>query len=355
MAVPDDNRAEKLELDERAAGRKLLRGLISLAILLALIVGLVLAVPGLRGVGHTVANMNPWWIVAAVALEVLSCLGYVLAFLQVFDRAPLRFGARVALTELAFGAAVSLGGAGAVAVGAWMMIERGAPPKRILERSAVLFLLTSGVNVITLALAGLASFFGLLPGSTNPLLTLVPALVAIAVLALFLAIPRLARGSLAARSPTRLRVFLETSVQSIEDTRALLFKPDWRLIGAFAFLWCDIGVLAVCFASTGHTPPLTTIVLAYQIAYLSNVIPIPGNIGVLDGSLVAMLALYGVEATIATAATVVYHAIALWVPAMWGTVAFIVLRLTKNKPLEPRPPVAERRRLRRVRGNQEQN
>jgi uncharacterized membrane protein YbhN (UPF0104 family) len=348
VAVSNDDPRGELTFDERTASRRLLHGLISLAVLLALVIGLVLAVPGLRGVGRTVADMQPSWIAAAVALEVLSCVGYVIAFLQVFDRAPVRFGARVALTELAFGAAVSLGGAGAVTVGAWMMIERGAPPERIVERSAVLFLLTSAINVITLALAGLALFTGVLPGPSNPLLSALPAAGAIAVLGFFLAIPRLSAGPLATRGPGNLRKLLETSVQSIRDTRDLLFRPDWRICGAIAFLWCDIGVLAACFAATGHTPPITTIVLAYQIGYLSNLIPIPGNVGVLDGSLVAMFVLYGVGATTATAATVVYHAIALWVPAMWGTVTFIVLRLTKSKPLELRPPLAERRRLRRV-------
>jgi hypothetical protein len=48
----------------------------------------VLAVPGLDGIERTVAHMQGWWIAAAVAPEVLSCLAYVLAFLQVFERAP---------------------------------------------------------------------------------------------------------------------------------------------------------------------------------------------------------------------------------------------------------------------------
>ena len=77
--------------------------------------------------------------------------------------------------------------------------------------------------------------------------------------------------------------------------------------------------------------------LAYQIGYLSNVIPIPGGIGVLDGSMVGMLVLYGVAATPAAAATIVYHAIALWIPAMWGTLAFLILRRTRHEPLTPRP------------------
>jgi uncharacterized membrane protein YbhN (UPF0104 family) len=344
--VTDVDTVAQPTLDERAASRKLIRGLISLAVLLLLVAGLVLAVPALHGVGQTVAHMHAGWIAAAVGLELLSCIGYVIAFLQVFERAPLRFGARVALAEQAFGAAVSLGGAGSVSIGAWLLIERGGPPARMVERSAVLFLLTSAVNVITLALTGVALFVGLLPGPSNPLLSALPAAAGIAVFTFFLALPRLAEGGVARRAPGRMRSLLETGAQSIRDTRDLLLKPDWRICGAIAFLWCDIGVLAACFAATGHTPPLASIVLAYQIGYLANLIPIPGNIGVLDGSLVGMLVLYGVGATTAIAATVVYHAIALWIPATWGTIAFVVLRLTKNKPLTPRPTLAERRQAR---------
>jgi hypothetical protein len=81
--------------------------------------------------------------------------------------------------------------------------------------------------------------------------------------------------------------------------------------------------------------------LAYQIGYLSNFIPVPGGIGVLDGSLVGILVLYGVAGTVATAATLVYHAIALWVPAVWGTIAFIVLQKTKKQPIVLRNPTEE--------------
>jgi uncharacterized membrane protein YbhN (UPF0104 family) len=46
----------------------------------------------------------------------------------------------------------------------------------------------------------------------------------------------------------------------------------------------------------------------------------------------------GVKATDATAATLVYHAIALWIPAMWGSLAFLMLRRTRRKPLPLREP-----------------
>jgi uncharacterized membrane protein YbhN (UPF0104 family) len=304
--------------DDEDPGRSLWRGLISLAILVALVVSLLLAVPGLHGVADAVADMRLGWVAVGVVLEILSCIGYVIAFLQVFDRAPIRFGARVALSELAFGAAVSLGGAGSIAVGAWLLVERGANPARVAQRSAVLFLLTSAINVITLVLAGLGLALGVFNGPDNPLLSVVPAAAGTGVLALFLALPTISDRVAAGWSPGRARTLLVEFAGTIRSTRQLLSTPDWRIIGAVMFLWCDIAVLAACFAAAGTVPPLATIVLAYQIGYLSNLIPVPGNIGILDGSLVGMFVIYGVAATPATAATVVYHAIALWVPAMWA-------------------------------------
>jgi hypothetical protein len=110
-------------------------------------------------------------------------------FLQVFERAPLRPGARLALSEEAFGAAVSLGGVGSLAVVGWLLVERGAPARRIAERSAVLFLYTSAINVIMLTVARLGLFLRL-PGSGNPLFSVVPAAVGALLLVLFLLLPR---------------------------------------------------------------------------------------------------------------------------------------------------------------------
>ena len=331
------------EVQAAAAGRNLRNGLISLVVLVVILVFLGLAVPGLHGVATTITNMPAGLIAAAIGFEILSCVSYIVAFLQVFERAPIRWGARVALTELAFGTAVSLGGAGSLAIGAWLLRERGVPAARIAERSAVLFLLTSAVNVLTLMIAGFGLWLGVFPGPQDPLLSLVPGLVGLAVFTFFLALPRISEHYAARRHEGHLRVLLLGTAASVRATRKLLFTPDWRLLGAFGFLWFDIAVLWACFQATHHPPPLAVIALAYQIGYLSNLLPVPGGIGVLDGSFVGLFVLFGVSATSATAATVVYHAIALWIPAMWGTIAFIILRRTKDRPLTPRAPRAERR------------
>jgi uncharacterized membrane protein YbhN (UPF0104 family) len=299
-----------------------------------------LAVPGLKGVATTVSNMKAEWVAVAILLEVLSCAGYVVAFLQVFDRAPLLVGAYVALSEEAFGAAVSLGGVGSLAVGGWLMVERGAPPGRIAQRSAVLFLYTSAINLITLILAGLGLFLGL-PGPSNPLLSLLPAAVGILLLVAFLLLPRYADRLVRRLGPGRLRTVIRETAASVRDTKRLVLRPSWPILGAFGYLWFDIAVLYACLAAAGQTPPLAPLVLAYQIGYLSNFIPVPGGIGVLDGSIIGMLVLYGVGGTVAAGATLVYHAIALWVPAVCGTLAFGVLQKTKARPIVLRNPPEE--------------
>jgi uncharacterized protein (TIRG00374 family) len=193
-----------------------------------------------------------------------------------------------------------------------------------------------------LILAGLGLFLGL-PGPDNPLLSIVPAAVGVLVMVLFLLLPRYVDRIVQRIEPGRLHTFLIETAASVRDTERLVFHPRWPILGAIGYLWFDIAVLFACFAAAGHAPPLAPVVLAYQIGYLSNFIPVPGGIGVLDGSMIGMLVLYGVGGTVATAATLAYHAISLWVPAIWGTIAFIVLQKTKKQPIILRNPPEELR------------
>jgi uncharacterized membrane protein YbhN (UPF0104 family) len=340
--VSTDGALQPEQVDAVKARRSLRNGFITLILGLALAAGLLIAVPGLKGVATTVSNMKAEWVVVAILFEVLSCAGFVVAFLQVFNRAPAKVGAEIALSEEAFGAAVSLGGVGSLAVGAWLMVERGASPARIAERSAVLFLYTSAINGLTLVLAGVGLFLGL-PGPSNPLLSIVPAALGAAGLGLFMLLPRYVDRIVARIEPGRLHTFLTETAASVRDTEHLVFHPDWRIVGAIGYLWFDIAVLFACFWAAGETPPLAPVVLAYQIAYLSNFIPVPGGLGILDGSMIGMLVLYGVGGTVATAATLVYHGIALWVPAVLGTIAFIVLQKNKRQPIVLHNPPEELR------------
>ncbi len=310
--------------------RRLRSGLVSAAVLSLIVGGLALAIPGLGAVGHRVAHARWAWVVLAGGLELASCLGYVLAFQGIFNDIPARFAALVAIAEQAFGAVVPVGGAGGVAAGGWLLSRAGMPLRAIAERSAVLFLLTSATNVVALVLAGAGLAIGLFAGPHDLALSALPAGVGVAVLALFLALALRACGrtgddaSLASRA-------LRATAGASAATLGAIQRPGWRLaIGALAFLLCDIGVLWLAIHALGYDTPAAPLVLAYLIGYLANAVPIPGGLGVLDGGLAAALLLYHVPATAALGGVLLYHALALWIPALSGTVGFIAAQRQIN-------------------------
>jgi uncharacterized membrane protein YbhN (UPF0104 family) len=61
---------------------------------------------------------------------------------------------------------------------------------------------------------------------------------------------------------------------------------------------------------------------------MANLIPIPGGIGVLEGGLLGALLVFGLPTEPTAAAVIIYHAVALWVPTVGGTVEFARLRRT---------------------------
>jgi uncharacterized membrane protein YbhN (UPF0104 family) len=325
----------------RGGPAHLWRNAIALVVLVILAVGVIVAVPGLDSVASRLADVSAGWVVLAIALEVLSCVGYVIAFEQVFPRVPRRTAAAVAWSELAFQTVFPAGGAGGLALGGWIVHQKGASWGRIAERSTVLFLLTSAVNMFVLTLFGLLLALGVLPGPHHVLLGGIPAAVGAAVLLFFIALPRLLTSRLRSRrwKSQRLKSALEGLAESIRDTERFLSSGGWRTLGAVGYLVFDIAVLWVCFLAFGNTPEVAALVLGYQIGYLGAAIPIPGGIGVLDGGLIAALVLYGVDATSAATAVLVYHAIWLFVPLLIGTAAFLMVERHLDEPW-PDPDVS---------------
>ena len=294
--------------------------------MLLLLIGL--AVPDLREVLRRASSAAPGWLVLAVALEVGSCLGYVATVRLVMRRGPAREVRWLAWAEMAFGAVVPIGGAGGLAVGAWAMRAWGIAWSRIANRSAVIFLLTSAVNAAVMVLAGFGVGAGLGKGTTSIWYGLVPAIVALVGLVLFMALPLLVDRDAPVRGRRPFGPAVRRLTDWVADTEALAFSPNWRLLGTVGYLVLDIAVLWVCLRAVGDTPPVVAVVAGYQIGYLANLVPVPGGIGVLDGGLLGALLLFGLPPAQTAAAVVLYHAIALWVPALGGTIGFGRLRRT---------------------------
>jgi uncharacterized protein (TIRG00374 family) len=79
------------------------------------------------------------------------------------------------------------------------------------------------------------------------------------------------------------------------------------------------------------SPSLSVIWIGYLIGELGGLIPVPGGIGGVDLGLVGSLVLYKVPLGATTAAVLSYRAIALWVPAVLGSVAFVMLRRSLSR------------------------
>ena len=182
-----------------AQSRKLRNSLIGLAIFFALVAALLLSVPGLRAAADRIGDARPGWVAAGIGLELCSCAGYVVLFGLVFGMLSRRVYSRLSLSELAVNSVVSVSGLAGIALGAWVLRSKGVSVARIAKRSVLIFVLTSAVNVGATALIGLPMWLGLLPGSRNPLLTLLPAVAAIATIAGTIALAAWARRGAARR------------------------------------------------------------------------------------------------------------------------------------------------------------
>ena len=159
------------------------------------IASLLLAVPGLKGVSRQIAGLSAGWVAAAVALELGSCLAFVVIFRLFFDGLPSGPAREMALLEQGAGALLPGGGVGALAIGGWLLRREGLSMRHIVERSCALFFLTSATNIATLIGAGALLAAGLLAGPHDPLRTGLPVLGALVVTAVALVVPPLVRRS----------------------------------------------------------------------------------------------------------------------------------------------------------------
>jgi len=312
-----------------AQSRTLRNSIISLAVFLLLTVGLLLAVPGLRAAGEKITEAEPGWIVAAIVLELLSCAGYVMLFDLVFGSLARSLTSRLSLAELAVNSVVSVSGLAGIALGAWVLRTRGFAVERIARRSVLIFVLTSAVNVGAVAIIGTLMWLGVVPGSQDPLLTLLPAAAAALMIVVTLGLASRARRAAAARQDQggRAVVALSAIGGGVGDAITLMRRHDPKLFGAVGYWLFDNLVLLATLAAFGATPTFWVVAMAYLVGLLANSLPIPGGFVAVEGGLVGMLLLFDVRpASVVIAAVLVYRVISLWLPAMIGTVAFLSLR-----------------------------
>jgi len=323
-------------VDTRMLGRRALTS-VGLLVLLGLI---ALFAPGLGEVRDKLADADPGWLAVGVVLEGLSCASYVLMFRPVFcDRMSWRSATELGLSELAVGSLVPASGAGGLAFGAWALRKSGMPALQIAERSVAFFTLKSAANFVAVAVLGVLMFAGLGP-SLSPLLTILPAGLAIGSIALVVALPRVLRepARLAAAGPRRaaLAKFIAASGDGLREAGHVLRRRDpLVIVGSLGYWFFDNAVLWATYHAVGTSPPLTVVLMAYLLGQLGGLLPIPGGIGGIDGGLIGTFVVFGVAAAPTAAAVLAYRLILFWLPLIVGAVAFANLRRGFNDMSRP--------------------
>ena len=316
-------------LPDEFSGSRLRRSLLIVGAIVVVVAALIVLIPGLSSLRDRFNGAVPGWLAFAALLQLCSCASYVLVFRGVFCRhMSWRTSSEIGLSELAANSLFSVGGAGGLALGAWILRRGGLPASYIARRTVAFFLLTSLANVSFLALGGIGLLTGILSGSPGLLLGLVPAVAGVAAIALALGVRPVA-GVLARRwMRERLVAGAEAVGDGVDEALRLLRAGDAMiLVGAAGYMLFDVAMLGVCFAAFGNdVPPVGVLLVAYLIGQLGSLIPIPGGIGGVDGGLIGTLVLYGIDAGDAAVAVIAYRGLLLSIPALLGLPALAVLR-----------------------------
>ena len=335
VATAQLSAAPPVEMPAELEPSRLRRRLAQVAGLVAVVVLVVALVPGLADVREGLTRASAGWLVLAAALEVLSCLAYVVAFRAAFcARMSWGMSYRIGMSALGAASLLPVGGVGGLALGAWALRRGGLTLPRIARRTVAFFLLTSAINVAAVIVVALALLLGLVAGTDSLALVVGPLALATAAILLTLAVPALA-GRLAGRwsdagrsrvSTTAARVLAVVGDGVGEAVELLRSRDPWLLGGAVGYLVFDLAVFVACFEAFGDAPPVANLLLAYLFGQLGALIPVPGGIGGVDAGLVGALVLYGVPAASAAVGVLAYRAVLLWVPAMLGGPAFVAFK-----------------------------
>ena len=296
-------------------------------------------VPTLKQGLHSLEHVSWEWIVGAIALEILSEVGFVLSWRGIVDPDHVlerdgrgrRIDQRVAWAQLGGGLVVPGGSLGGMGVGAWILHRFGMDPKEIAERQFNLSFLNTAVDALALIIFGVALATGILAGEGNLLLTLLPAALALIGVLAALAISRRASSFAPRLQPKhpKLSSLITTLADAVSATeRLLVHRGGSRAeLGAVVYLGFDVLVLYSTFIAL-HTHPIpgfAVVMMAYIIGALGGSLPLPASIGTIGG-IAGMLVVYGVDRNIAVAAVLLHQAIGLLVPLAGGAIAYTTLR-----------------------------
>jgi uncharacterized protein (TIRG00374 family) len=330
------------------ARRNVLLGVLCTVAIVAFLYYVLPQIAGLDETWRRIESGDPWWLGLAAGFTVLSFLGYVKVFEEVYARAcrrriGLRESYQITMAGLAATRVFAAGGAGGIALTAWALRRAGMPPREVADRSVAFLTLTYAFYMASLVVCGLGLRFGLFPGPAPWGVTVVPAGFGFAVIAVCLLLAltptdlsrrlegfaehggRLARfAQRAANLPASLSAGVRIALR-------LVRQSGGAVLGTAAYWGFNICVLWAAFRAFGEAPPWAVIIQGYFVGMLGNLLPLPGGVGGVDGATIGAFIAFGVDDGLAVVAVLTYRAFAFWLPTLPGALAYIQLRKTVKR------------------------
>ena len=354
MATPATQRAPEAtsEADQRSPVRpnSRRRFLVMGGLFAATLAALYFVLPKFAGLKQTwgrLSHGSPLWLAAACGVELLSIVGYAVLFRTVFGRDTRRLDWRASLQIPLAGIAairlVAAAGAGAVALTVWALGRAGMEARVIASRMVANLLVQYAVYLFAVLLFGLALGLGILPGHRPFELTILPAILSVAVAGAVVSavlVPadverRLARVTRGPRWWRSLVRRLATAPAALGDgartAATMLRERPPGLLGAVAYWGFDIAALGCSFLAFGGHPAIAVLILCYFLGTLGSLLPLPGGIGGVEGAMIGSFVAFGIPGDEAVVSVLAYRAISFWLPTLPGIAGYFALRRTVRR------------------------
>jgi uncharacterized protein (TIRG00374 family) len=326
------------------------RIIIGVVFVAAALGGLYFLLPKVAGLDQTWGKLrqgDPWWLALGAVLEFMSVAGYAVLFRTVFGRDVPRVDWRTSIQiPLAGIAAIRLlaaAGAGGVAVTAWALSRAGLSSRVIACRMVASYVVQYFVYMGAIIVCGLGLRAGALSGGAPFLLTTVPALLCIFIIALVASmalVPRdferrlstmAKRAGRLGRIASRFATAPATVGAGVRTALGLMRERRLGLLGAVAYWGFDIAVLGVCFRAFGSVVPVAVLIIGYFLGTLGSLLPLPGGIGGVEGGMIGAFVAFGISADSAVIGVLAYRALSFWLPTLPGVAGYIALRNTVRR------------------------
>jgi uncharacterized membrane protein YbhN (UPF0104 family) len=261
-------------------------------------------------------------------------------FARGVERLSWRVSVQIPLAGIAAIRLLAAAGAGGVAVTAWALDRAGLEARVIACRMVASLIIQYSVYLGALVLFGIGLATGALPGRGPVELTVLPAVLSVAVAALIgaaMSVPadterrlrRIASGprwwrravERAAAAPAALGAGARTAADLARERRP-------GLLGAVAYWGFDIAALDCAFRAFAASPAVAVLVLGYFLGTLGSLLPLPGGIGGVEGAMIGVFIAFGMPTGQAVVGVLAYRAISFWLPTLPGVAGYLALRRT---------------------------